>query len=260
MSQIHPSAVIDPSAELASNVEIGPYVVVGPHIRLAESVVLRPHSHVTGHTEIGRETEIYSFASVGEVPQDKKYKGEPTRLVIGERNTIREYVTLHPGTAGGGGVTSVGDDNLLMIGTHVGHDCHLGSHIIIANNVALAGHVRIEDYAVLGASSNVHQFCRIGESAMVGAMTGVGQDVAPFTIAQGIPARLRVINRINMERRDFTPERIAAVERAYRLIFRSGLRPYDAFARVRSELADSLDAEHMVAFLEKSERGFCRVR
>ncbi len=260
MSPIHPSAVIDPGAEVDASVEVGPYAVVGPHVRLTEGVVLRPHAHVTGRTEIGRETVIYSFASVGEVPQDRKYKGEPTRLVIGARNIIREYATLHPGTAEGGGLTSVGDENLLMIGVHVAHDCQLGNQIVIANNVALAGHVRIEDYAVLGASSNVHQFCRLGESAMVGAMTGVGQDVCPFTIAQGIPARMFSMNRINMERRGFPPERIKAVERAFRLIFRSGLRPYEAFARVREELADSRDAEPLVAFLEKSERGFCRVR
>ncbi len=260
MSRIHSSAVIDPSAELEPGVELGPYAVVGPHVHLAEGVVLRPHSHVTGHTDVGRETVIYSFASVGEAPQDRKYRGEPTRLVIGARNTIREYATLHPGTAEGGGLTSVGEDNLLMIGVHIAHDCQIGSHIVMANNVALAGHVLVEDYAVMGASAHVHQFCRVGESAMVGAMAGISQDVAPFTIAQGSRARLLSINRINMERRGFPPERITAVERAYRLIFRSGLRPYEAFARVRAELADSRDAEHMVAFLEKSERGFCRVR
>ena len=260
MSRIHPSAVIDPSAELEPGVELGPYAVVGPHVHLAEGVVLRPHSHVTGHTDVGRETVIYSFASVGEAPQDRKYRGEPTRLVIGARNTIREYATLHPGTAEGGGLTTVGGDNLLMIGVHIAHDCQIGSHIVMANNVALAGHVLVEDYAVMGASAHVHQFCRVGESAMVGAMAGISQDVAPFTIAQGSRARLLSINRINMERRGFPPERITAVERAYRLIFRSGLRPYEAFARVRAELADSRDAEHMVAFLEKSERGFCRVR
>ena len=260
MSQIHPSAVIDPAAEVDASVEVGAYAVVGPHVRLTEGVVLRPHAYVTGRTEVGRETVIYSFASVGEVPQDRKYKGEPTRLVIGARNTIREYATLHPGTAGGGGLTSVGDENLRMIGVHIAHDCQLGHHIVIANNPGLAGHVRIEDHAVLWAAANLHQFCRLGESAMVGGMTGVGQDVCPFTIAQGIPARMLSVNRINMERRDFSPERIKVVERAYRLIFRSGLRPYEAFARVREELAESRDAEHMVAFLEKSERGFCRVR
>jgi UDP-N-acetylglucosamine acyltransferase len=252
--------VIDPSAELEPGVELGPYAVVGPHVHLAEGVVLRPHSHVTGHTDVGRETVIYSFASVGEAPQDRKYRGEPTRLVIGARNTIREYATLHPGTAEGGGLTSVGEDNLLMIGVHIAHDCQIGSHIVMANNVALAGHVLVGDYAVMGASAHVHQFCRVGESAMVGAMAGISQDVAPFMIAQGSRARLLSVNRINMERRGFTPERITAVERAYRLIFRSGLRPYEAFARVRAELPDSRDAEHMVAFLEKSERGFCRVR
>lgn len=260
MSRIHPTAVIDPAAEIDPSVEIGPYAVVGPHVRLGEGVELRSHALVSGHTEIGRETVIYSFASVGEAPQDRKYRGEPTRLVIGGRNIIREYVTLHPGTAGGGGLTSVGDENLLMIGVHIAHDCQLGSHIVMANNVALAGHVLVEDYAVLGASAAIHQFCRVGESAMVGGMTGVVQDVAPFSIAQGHRARLVSVNRINMERRGFSKERIGAVDRAYRLIFRSGARPYEAFARVREELPDSKDAEHMVAFLEKSERGFCRVR
>ena len=260
MSRIHPSAVIDPGAELDLSVEIGPYAIVGPHVRLAEGVVLRPHAHVTGYTELGRETQIFSFASVGEIPQDKKYRGEPTRLIIGAQNVIREYVTLHPGTAGGGGLTSIGDDNMFMIAAHVGHDCHIGSHVILANNVAMAGHVRIEDYAVLGASVHIHQFVRIGESAMLAGLAGVNQDVAPFTLAQGYPARLLHVNRVNLERRGISAERIQWVERAFRILFRDGLLPHKAFSRVREELANSPEAEHMVAFLEKSERGFCRVR
>ncbi|MFQ5515662.1 MAG: acyl-ACP--UDP-N-acetylglucosamine O-acyltransferase [Myxococcota bacterium] len=260
MTRIHPTAVVDPAAELDPTVEVGPYAIVGPHVRMAAGVVLRPHAHVTGHSEIGRETTIFPFASVGEEPQDKKYRGEPTRLVIGGRNTIREYCTLHPGTAAGGGLTSVGDDNLLMVGVHIAHDCQIGSHIVMANNVQLAGHVRVEDYAVLGASVHSHQFCRIGESAMLAALAAISQDVAPFVIAHGFRARVIKVNRVNMERRGFSSAQMEAVERAYRILFRSGLPPHEAFARVRQELPGSREAEQMVAFLEKSERGFCRAQ
>lgn len=257
---IHPTAIVDPRAELGPAVEIGPYSVVGPHVRLGEGVVLRPHAHVTGYTELGRETQVFSFASIGETPQDLKYKGEPTRLVIGERNVLREYVTIHPGTGAGRGQTTVGDDNLLMIGTHVGHDSQIGSHIVMANDVVLAGHVIVEDYAVLEGRAAVQQFCRIGESAFLAALAGLMQDLAPFAWSQGHPARVLRLNRINLERRGLTPERIDAVDRAFRLVFRSGLRAREAFARVREEIPDSPEAEHLVAFLEKSERGFARVR
>jgi UDP-N-acetylglucosamine acyltransferase len=257
---IHPTAVVDPQAEVDPSVEIGPYSVVGPHVRLAAGVVLHPHSYVTGYTEIGPETHVFSFAAVGEIPQDKKYRGEPTRLVIGARNRIREHVTLHPGTAGGGGLTTVGDDNLLMIGTHVAHDCHIGSHVIMANNVGLAGHVRIEDHAVLGAFTGVHQFVRFGRYAMTAAMSAVSLDIPPFALAAGDRAHLVGLNKVNLERNGFSSERIEALERAFRIIFRSGQRARQAFSQVREELAGSTDAEQLVAFLEKSERGFCRVR
>jgi UDP-N-acetylglucosamine acyltransferase len=260
MTRVHPTGVIDPSAEVDETVEVGPYATVGPNVRLAAGVVLRSHSHVTGYTEIGSETVIFPFASIGEIPQDQKYKGEPTRLVVGERNQIREYVTMNPGTAGGGGLTSVGDDNVFMNHCHVAHDCQVGSHVIMSNSVGLAGHVRIEDYAVLAAMSGVHQFVRVGESAMLGAYAGLNQDLAPFTIGFGIPAKVISMNRINVERRGFSKERIREIDRAFRIVFRSGLRPREAFSLVREELPDSRDAEHMVAFLEKSERGFCRVR
>jgi UDP-N-acetylglucosamine acyltransferase len=260
VSRIHPLAVVERGAELDPTVELGPYAFVGPQVRLGAGVVLRPHAYVTGRTEVGPETVIYSFASVGEIPQDKKYRGEPTRLVIGARNHIREHVTLSPGTAQGGGLTSIGDDNLLMIGSHVGHDCQIGSHVVMANNASLAGHVMVESCAVLSAFCGVHQFCRVGESAMLAGFAAVSQDVAPYAIAQGDRARVIGINRINLERRGFAPERIEAVERAFRLVFRSKLLPRDAFARVREELPDSAEAEHLVAFLEKSERGFCRMR
>jgi UDP-N-acetylglucosamine acyltransferase len=260
VTAIHPTAVIDPEAELDATVEVGPYCIVGPHVRLAQGVVLRPHVNITGRTEVGPETVIYPFASVGEAPQDRKFQGEPTRLVIGARNTIRGYCTIHPGTAAGGAVTLIGDDNMIMVGVHIAHDCQIGSNIIMVNQVQLGGHVLVEDYAVLGASVHAHQFCRIGESAMLGALAAISQDVAPFTIAHGFPARILKVNRINMERRGFSREQMKAVERAFRIVFRSGLRPVDAFSGVREELPGSREAEHMVAFLEKSERGFCRAR
>jgi UDP-N-acetylglucosamine acyltransferase len=260
VSRIHPTAIVDSRAEVDPTVEIGPYAVVGPEVRLGAGVVLKPHAYVTGRTEVGAETVIYSFASVGEIPQDKKYRGEPTRLVIGARNQIREHATLSPGTAQGGGLTSIGNDNLLMIGSHVGHDCQIGSHVVIANNVGLAGHVVVENHAFLAAFAGVHQFARVGESAMLAAFAAAAQDVAPYVTVEGNRARVVGVNRINLERRGFSAERIEAVERAVRLVFRSKLLPRDAFARVREELPDSPEAEHLVAFLEKSERGFCRMR
>ncbi len=260
MSGIHPTAIVDPNAELASDVTIGPYAVIGPRVRLGPGVELRPHALVTGSTEIGPETVIYSFASVGEIPQDQKYRGESTRLVIGARNTIREHVTIHPGTEVAGGLTTIGDDNLIMIGVHVAHDCHIGSHVIMTNEVLLAGHVRVEDHAYLAARSAVLQFLRIGESAMLSAMSGIVMDAAPFLKLHGYPARVIGVNRINLERRGFSEQRIEAVELAYRIIFRSNLIPVEAFAAVREQLPDSREAEHMIAFLEKSERGFARFR
>lgn len=258
---IHPTAIVDASAELDASVEIGPYTVVGPRVRLAEGVVLRAHCHVTGHTEIGPESTVFSFASVGEIPQDLKYRGEPTRLLIGARNTIREYVTIHTGTSEGGGTTTIGDDNLLMVGMHVGHDSHLGSHIVISNHVQLAGHVIIEDHATIAANSAVLQFCRLGESSFLSGMSGLTQDLAPYCWAHGYPARVVKMNRVNLERRGLSEQQLDALERSFRIIFRSGQRPEQAFAQVREELAGSAQAEHLVAFLEKPcDRGFARLR
>lgn len=260
MKRIHPSAVVDAGAELADGVEIGPFCVVGPHVRLGEGVVLRSHAVVIGHTEVGPGTMIFPFASIGEMPQDVKYKGEPTRLTIGARNMIREQVSIHPGTAAGGGTTIVGDDNLILVNAHIGHDCRVGSHVILANNVMLAGHVSIEDYAYLAGGVAVQQFVRVGESVMVGGMSGLAQDAAPFTLVNGYPARVIKMNRINLERRGFDEKRIGAVEKAFRIVFREGLTAQAAYAKVRAELPDSVEAERMVAFLEKSERGFARRR
>ena len=260
MNRIHPSSIVEPGAELGLGVEIGPFCVVGPHVRLADGVVLRSHAVVTGWTEVGAGTVIFPFTTVGEIPQDVKYKGEPTRLTIGARNVIREQVSIHPGTPSGGGTTRIGDDNLLLVNVHIGHDCNIGSHVIMANNVMLAGHVIVEDFAYLAGGVAVQQFVRVGESVMVGGMSGLMQDAAPFTLANGYPARIVKMNRINLERRGLSKERIDAVERAFRIIFRDGLQAHDAFSKVRSELPESAEAERLVAFLEKSERGFARRR
>jgi len=260
MKRIHPSAIVDPGAELAEGVEIGPFCVVGANVRLGEGVVLRSHAVVSGHTEVGRETQIFPFAALGEAPQDVKYKGEPTRLEIGARNMIREQVTIHPGTAVGGGTTRVGDDNLILVNSHVGHDCMIGSHVIMANNVMLAGHVVIEDFVYLAGGVAVQQHVRVGESVMVGGLSGLTSDAAPFTLVNGWPARVVKMNRINLERRGIPAERIDDVERAFRIIFREGLHARTAFERVRAELPSSAEAERMVAFLEKSEHGFARRR
>lgn len=260
MSRIHATAVIDPGAELGPDVEIGPYCVVGPRVRLERGVVLRPHVLVDGNTEIGAETIIYSFASIGEIPQDKKYKGESTRLVIGERNTIREHVTMQPGTEVAGGLTTIGNDNLIMVGAHIAHDCHVGNHVIMTNETLLAGHVRVEDHVNLAGRCAVQQFVRIGESAMVMALSGLVLDCAPFLRVQGYPARVIGVNRIGLERRGMPRETIEAIEQAYRLVFRSNLPSVEAFAAVREQLPESREAEQLVAFLEKSERGFARIR
>jgi UDP-N-acetylglucosamine acyltransferase len=257
---IHPTACVDPAAEVDPQAEIGPYCVVGPHVRLARGVVLRSHVCVSGRTEIGEGTQIFPFAAIGEQPQDLKFRGEETRLLIGARNLIREHATVHPGTADGGGLTAIGDDNWLMIGTHVGHDCRIGNHVMMGNAVQLAGHVSIADYAYVQASAAVQQFLRIGESAFVAAKAGVMQDIAPFSWCQGHPTRVLRMNRVGLERRGYTAEQIEPVEAAYRLIFRSKLSPRESLARARALWPQSAEVERLVAFLEKSERGFARVR
>ncbi|HTO52077.1 MAG TPA: acyl-ACP--UDP-N-acetylglucosamine O-acyltransferase [Myxococcota bacterium] len=260
MKKIHATAIVDPAAELADGVEIGPFCIVGPNVRLAEGVVLRSHVVVSGQTTIGRETQVFPFVTLGEQPQDVKYKGELTRLEIGARNMIREQATIHPGTAVGGGTTRLGDDNMIMINVHIGHDCMVGNHVIIANNTLLAGHVTLEDYVYLAGATAVQQRVRVGESVMLAALSGLTQDAAPFTLVNGWPAKVVKMNRVNLERRGLPAERIDDVERAFRIVFRDNLRAHEAFAKVRAELPNSPEAERMVAFLEKSEHGFARRR
>ncbi|HWD58191.1 MAG TPA: acyl-ACP--UDP-N-acetylglucosamine O-acyltransferase [Stellaceae bacterium] len=219
MPQIHATAIVAPGAHLADDVAIGPYCVIGENVSLAAGVVLNSHIVVEGRTTIGERTRIFPFASIGHQPQDLKYDGEPSSLVIGSDNTIREHVTMNPGTAGGGMVTRVGNHCLFMIGAHVAHDCQIGDHVILVNNATLAGHVVMEDYSILGGLSAVHQFVRVGRHAMIGGMSGVERDVIPYGQVMGDRARLNGLNIIGMQRRGFSRDDIHALRSAYAYLF-----------------------------------------
>ena len=219
MPQIHPTAVVAPGAKLAADAVIGPYCIVGADVALGPRVSLRSHAVVDGRTTIGEGTRVFPFASIGFEPQDLKYRGEKSKLVIGCDNTIREYVTMNPGTEGGGMVTRIGDNCLFMVGAHVAHDCQIGDHVVMANNATLAGHVVVEDYAVLGGLSAVHQFVRIGRHAMIGGMSGVERDVIPYGQVMGDRARLCGLNIIGMQRRGFSREDIQELRNAYQFLF-----------------------------------------
>jgi UDP-N-acetylglucosamine acyltransferase len=221
MASIHPTAIIEPGAELAETVRIGPYCHVGGTVRLGPAVELLSHVVVAGRTTVGEGTRIFPFASIGLPPQDMKYDGEQSTLSIGRNNIIREYVTMNPGTTGGGMVTRIGDGCLFMAGAHVGHDCTLGDHVILVNNVALGGHITIQDHAIIGGNSAVHQFVRIGESAIVGGMTGVERDVIPYGHVVGDRARLEGLNLVGLQRRGFSREDIQALRAAYDMLFDS---------------------------------------
>ncbi len=222
MPGIHPTAIVAPGARLAPDASIGPYCIVGENVVLEAGVSLLAHAVIEGRTTIGAGTRIFPFAVIGLEPQDLKYRGEPSRLVIGHNNTIREHVTINPGTAGGGMLTTVGNACLFMVGAHIAHDCQIGDHVVMANNATLAGHVVIEDYAVLGGLCAVHQHVRIGRHAMIGGMSGVERDVIPYTQAVGNRARLTGLNIVGMQRRGFSREDIQAVRNLYQVLFGTG--------------------------------------
>ncbi len=219
MTDIHPTAIVAPEASIGTDVQVGPYCIVGSKVTLGDRVRLHSHVVVDGRTTIGEETEIYPFASIGLRPQDLKYRGEESELIIGARNQIREHVTMNPGTEGGRMETRVGDDCLFMIATHVAHDCILGNHVIMANNATLGGHVEVGDYAIIGGLAAVHQFVRIGAHSMVGGMSGIEQDLIPYGQAMGERARLRGLNLVGLQRRDFSRDEIHELRTAYRLLF-----------------------------------------
>lgn len=255
---IHPSAIIDPQAQIAVDVEIGPFAIIGPNVRIGRGTKVGPHSVIEGWTEIGEGNHIFHMASVGGIPQDLKYKGEETWLKIGSGNIIREFATLQPGTLTGIGETVIGDNNLFMAYCHVAHDCIVGNRVIMANGSTLAGHVEVEDHAILGGLSAVHQFTRVGESAMLSGGAMVGQDVLPYTVVSGNRATSIGLNTVGLKRRGFSPQVIADVKKAYKIIIRSGLLLDEALKKIRAEISLSPEILHFIEFAEKSERGLCR--
>ena len=255
---IHPTAIIHPGAKLAADVKVGPYSIIGEHVEIGEGTVVGPHVVIDGHTTIGRHNQIFQFCSLGEVPQDKKYKGEPTRLVIGDHNVIRESCTFNIGTVQDRGETTVGSHNWIMAYVHIAHDCVVGNHTIFANQSTLAGHVIIDDYVILGGFTGVHQFCRIGESAITGIASVVRQNVPPYLTVSGTPAAPFGINAEGLKRRGFSPEAVSAVKRAYKTLYRQGLSLEQARESIATEVAAHPELAVFVEALASSERGIVR--
>lgn len=258
MPQIHPSAIVDPLAQLADTVKVGPFCIVGPNVVLGENVELLSHVVVEGRTSVGAGTRIFPFASIGHQPQDLKYHGEPSRLEIGANNQIREYVTMQPGTEGGGMLTKVGDNCLFMASAHVAHDCILGNNVIMANNATLAGHVTVGDFAFCGGLSAVHQFVRIGKHAMIGGMSGVEADVIPFGMVIGNRAHLNGLNIVGLKRRGFSRDDIHRLRNAYRLMFAPEGTLQERLADVEEQFKDHAVVMEIVAFIrDESSRSLC---
>lgn len=255
---IHASAIIERGAEIGEGVSIGPYAVVGPNVRIGDRTKIGAHAVISGHTEIGPDNRIFQFASVGEIPQDKKYAGEPTRLTIGARNTIREFCTLNIGTAQDAGVTRIGDDNWIMAYVHIAHDCQIGNHTIFANNASLAGHVHIGDYVVLGGFTLVHQFCRIGAHALCAIGTTTFQDIPPYVTAAGASAAPHGINSEGLRRRGFSAEAITQIKRAYKTLYKSGLSFDEARKEIAARAHEVPELEILAQFLAEPGRGIIR--
>ena len=261
MAEIHPTAIVEQGAELADSVAVGPYSIVESGVRLADGVKVHAHVVIGGRTTIGPGCEIFPFASVGLPPQDKKYHGEPSRLEIGRICTIREHVTINPGTEGGGMLTRIGDECLLLVGAHVAHDCEVGSHVILVNHATLGGHCRIGDYAILGGLSAVHQFVRIGESGFVGGMSGVENDVIPFGSAIGNRAELGGLNIVGLTRRGFSREAIHQLRRAYRTLFGPEGTLKERLTDVEEEFAGDENVRKIVEFIRAGgDRAICSPR
>ena len=264
MTAIHATALVDPGAELHSSVTVGPYTVIGPHVRIGAGTTVGPHCVIEGHTTIGQDNRIFQFNSLGAIPQDKKYAGEPCELVIGDRNTIREFCTFNIGSPGDAGVTRVGDDNWIMAYVHLAHDCVVGNHTIFANNSQLAGHVRVDDWVILGGFTVVHQFVRLGAHSMTAMCSLLFADLPPFVMCQGQPAAARSMNYEGLRRRGFSSERVAAVKAMHKALYRDDLTLDQAKLRI-AELASSqpesaLDVAMMNTFLEgvAAQRGIVR--
>jgi UDP-N-acetylglucosamine acyltransferase len=257
--KIHPTAVVSPDANISEGVEIGPYTIIGPDVNIGKNTIVGPHVVIDAHTDIGEGCRIFQFASIGAVPQDLKFRGEKTRVIIGNNNTIREFATIHQATSADIGVTMIGDRNLLMAYTHVAHNCKLGNNVILSNAVNLAGHIHIEDFAIIGGMSGVHQFTRIGAHAFIGGASGVTKDVPPFILVSGSYAKPYGLNMVGLKRRGFKEETIKALKEAYKLIFRSSLLLATAIEKVKNEVENFPEVRDVVDFIEhRSTRGICR--
>lgn len=255
---IHKTAIIDPSATIADDVHISPYVVIGANVEIDSGTWIGSHVVISGPTKIGRDNKIYPFASLGEAPQDKKFAGEDTELIIGHRNVIREYCTFNRGTVQDIGKTVVGSDNWIMAYVHIAHDCVIADHTIMANGTTLAGHVKIEDYAILGGFSLIHQFCRIGAYAFTGMGTAIAKDVPPFVMSFGAPGIPRGINREGMKRHAFSTDSIKRMKEVYRLLYRSELTFQDALEMIESRYGEHADVARVLAFCRQTKRGIIR--
>lgn len=255
---IHPSSIIEEGAVIGARVHIGPFCYIGVNVEIGEGTVLKSHVVVNGHTRIGKDNIITQFASIGEVNQDLKYAGEPTRVEIGDRNSIRESVTIHRGTVQGGGVTRIGSDNLLMVNAHIAHDCIIGNRCIFANNATLGGHVTVDDFAIIGGMTAVHQFCIIGAHVMVGGCSGVAQDVPPYVIAQGNHATPYGINIEGLKRRGFSKEGLHAIRNAYKLLYRSGKTLEEVKPEIEALAKEHAEVQPFYDFFARSTRGLIR--
>ena len=262
VSNIHPTAIVDPRAEIDATASIGPYSVIGAHVVIGAGTTVGPHCVIDGRTTLGRDNHIFQFNSIGAIPQDKKYAGEPTELVIGDRNTIREFCTLNLGVPQAGGITTVGNDNWIMAYTHIAHDCHVGNHTTRANTPPLAGHVHLGDWVTVGGLTGIHQFVKIGAHAMVGFASAVAQDVPPFMLVDGNPLAVRGYNLVGLRRRGFSAERLGAVKQMHKMLYRQGL----TLEAARAAIADLLqsvpeaagDVAMMEQFLADATRGIAR--
>ncbi len=255
---IHPTAVVHKEARIGRDVVIGPYSVVGAEVEIGDGCRLAPHVVVEGRTVIGPGNRIFSMACIGSAPQDLKYAGEPTRVVLGARNQVREFVTINRGTAGGGGLTSIGDDNLLMAYAHVAHDCTVGSRAILANGATLAGHVEVGDEATIGAFSGIHQYCRVAKQAFIGGYSVVTQDALPWVLTVGNRATTHGVNLVGLKRKGFPRETIEALRRCYMTLFRSKLLLAEALEKVERELGHVEEVRYFLEFVRASKRGVCR--
>lgn len=264
MAQIHPTAIVDPQAQLADDVTVGAYTLIGPEVRIGAGTQIGPHCVIEGRTTIGRDNRFYQFSSIGAMPQDMSHDGEVTQLVIGDRNTIREFCTFNTGTAKEEGITRVGSDNWVMAYVHLAHDVQLGNHCVLANNATLAGHVRVGDWATIGGLTGVHQFVKIGAHAMIGFQGHVAQDVAPYMTVDGNPLAVRAVNLTGLRRRGFSNERIAVIRQVHKLLFRDSMtleqstQAIQALCAEQSDPASTADVQLMLDFLAASQRGLVR--